>query len=264
MGRTSIWVVSISIILLLQNVNSTDEEVKQLLLVFFQRLSNGSRPSNPNFGWNDSSDPCSHGWSGVTCYGGASVKRIMLEGLGFNGTFDANSICAVQSLSVLSVRNNSIQGLIPEDIANCKQLTHLFINNNRFSGSIPMSLSGLNNLKRLDVSNNMFISQLPDLSKISGLLAFYGQSNHFTGGIAGFNFAFLQNFNVSFNELSGRVPVPASRFDVSSFIGNPGLCGKPLPNACLVTAPAPAPAPVVNIWLQKTKYWILFICSGHG
>lgn len=177
------------------------------------------------------------------------MKRIMLEGLGFNGTFDANSICAVQSLSALSIRNNNIQGVIPEDIANCKQLTHLFINNNQFSGSIPMSLSGLNNLKRLDVSNNMFSGQLSDLSNISGLVTFNGQSNHFTGGIAKFNFAWLENFNVSFNELSGRVPVLASRFDVSSFIGNPGLCGKPLPNACPVTAPAPAPAsaPVVNI-----------------
>lgn len=232
MERIPIWVFFLSIILLLQTANSADEGETQSLLDFFQRLSNGSRPNKPHFGWDNSSDPCTGGWYGIECEKGLSVKNITLAGLGLNGIFYAESICGLQSLSVLRIQNNNIHGEISGGISNCKQLTHLIVNNNQLSGDIPTSLSGLRNLKRLDISNNSISGELPDLSTISGLKSFFGQMNLFGGRIPEFNFLNLDDFNVSFNRFSGPIPDGAGRFDVSSFSGNSGLCGKPLPTAC--------------------------------
>lgn len=234
MERIPIWVVSISTILLLQTANSTDEEVKQSLLNFFQRLSNGTHPTNPNFGWNISSDPCANGWNGVEC-DDQSVQKIRLDDLGLSGVFDAESICAVRSLYVLSIQHNNIHGELSQNIANCMQLTHLFINNNQFYGSVPASVSDLSNLKTLSISDNDFSGELPNLSKISGLISFLGENNQFTGKVPDFNFANLHQFNISFNQFNGPVPDLASHFEASSFLGNSGLCGKPLPNPCTLS-----------------------------
>ncbi|RWR85127.1 putative inactive receptor kinase [Cinnamomum micranthum f. kanehirae] len=226
------WVISVSLILLIHSSNSVEEAVKQSLLNFFQQLNDGKRPTDPNFGWNSTSDPCLSQWSGITCSRQLSVKKVVLEGLGFTGVLDANSICAVPSLIVLSVQNNRIHGEIPTEIVRCKQFTHLYINDNQFSGNLPASLSRLNNLKRLFIENNNFTGELPDLPKISGLISFLAQYNQFSGEIPKFDFTNLVEFNVSFNNFSGPIPDLSGRFGEDSFLGNSRLCGKPLLNAC--------------------------------
>ncbi|XP_058111694.1 probable inactive receptor kinase At2g26730 [Magnolia sinica] len=237
MDEIHIWVLSISLILLLHTTNSADEAEKQALLNFYQRLSNGTHPIDPDFGWNASSDPCSDRWNGITCNSGSFIKKVALEGLSFNGILDANSICTLNSLTVFSIQNNSIHGEIPTELANCKQLTHLYVNDNRFSGSLPPSLSRLNNLKRLFLSSNSFSGELPDFARISGLVTFLAQNNQFRGEIPAFDFSNLQQFNVSFNNFSGPVPELNGRFNDTSLLGNPSLCGKPLPKACPPSSP---------------------------
>nr|GEY55646.1 leucine-rich repeat domain, L domain-like protein [Tanacetum cinerariifolium] len=45
---------------------------------------------------------------------------------------------------------------------------------------------------------------------------------------------FLDNLDMSFNDLSGRIPLGTQlqTFNASRYIGNAGLCGRPLPNKC--------------------------------
>ncbi|XP_058068377.1 probable leucine-rich repeat receptor-like protein kinase At1g68400 [Magnolia sinica] len=233
MERIHIWVLSISFILLLPLSNSVDEEVKQTLLTFFQRLSNGNHSADLSFGWNSTSDPCDDRWKGISCDPrSSSIKKLVLENLGLRGTLDVRSICTIQTLGVLSVQNNFIHGELQPEIENCQQLTHLYINQNQFSGHLPDTLPGLNNLKRLFIYENSFSGELPDLPKISGLVSFLAQYNHLTGKIPKFDFSNLQGFNVSFNNFSGPIPKPTGRFDDSSFLGNPELCGKPTSKQC--------------------------------
>ncbi|KAF5476848.1 hypothetical protein F2P56_003541 [Juglans regia] len=148
MDRIPIWVLLILIFLISPMAVSEEGEVKQALVQFMENLS----PEN-NWGWNLTSDPCNDKWVGVTCLQN-SVWRIVLEGLNLTGILNASSICMVKSLTVLSLKNNQIHGLIPGEIGKCKTLTGLYLSGNRFSGGLPDSLSQLGNLKRLDISDN--------------------------------------------------------------------------------------------------------------
>ncbi|XP_050213477.1 probable inactive receptor kinase At2g26730 [Mercurialis annua] len=243
MVRMSFLVLPIFIFLIIFPVsNSVEENVKQSLVQFMEKLSSGNGQNNPNWGWNMSSDPCKDIWVGVLCDSQLqTVRGIVLDEFNFDGSLDVSSLCMVDSLAVLSLRKNKISGLIPDEIGNCKSLTHLYLTENRLSGSIPEAISTLSNLKRLDISKNYLSGKIASLSGISSLASFLAQENQLTGKIPDFNFANLQEFNLSNNGLTGPIPDTLARFSAGSFYGNPGLCGYPL-SACPPSA-APAPSP---------------------
>ncbi|XP_044487589.1 probable inactive receptor kinase At2g26730 [Mangifera indica] len=239
MDRISFRALPILIFLLLPAANSELQEVKDALVLFMEKLSPGNATRGQNWGWNTSSDPCNDKWEGVSCDDTTQhfVKRIVLEGFNLSGILDSSSVCTAKSLAVLSLKGNNISGILPEDISSCKQLTHLFLSGNRFTGKLPDSLSQLSNLKRLEIANNSFSGELPDVARISGLITFYVENNQLSGGIPDFDFLNLQDFSVSNNNFSGPIPDVKGRFNADSFSGNPGLCGKPLSNACPPTSP---------------------------
>ncbi|XAR51843.1 Non-specific serine/threonine protein kinase [Bertholletia excelsa] len=239
MSRNSIWVIFalFSFSGLLNTAKTADEEVRISLINFYRKLSDSNGPPHPGSGWNLTSEPCKDHWMGVVCDNrGPSVKKIYLDGLNLAGTFDARVLCNSQSLAssltVLSLSNNSLGGENLEHIPNCGQLMRLLLGGNRFSGDFPDSVSKLNNLKLLDISGNNFSGKLSDLARISGLQELFAQNNQLTGPIPNFDFQNFAQFNVSFNNLVGQIPSGGDIFPASSFMGNPQLCGIPLPNKC--------------------------------
>ncbi|XP_068306379.1 probable inactive receptor kinase At2g26730 [Pyrus communis] len=263
MDRISIWALAILIILVIfPMADSEDQEwtqIKQALVQFMDKLSPANAASRDgNWGWNMSSDPCIDKWEGVTCDRKNSVKKIVLETSNLTGVLDANSLCMVKSVGVVSLKNNNITGLLSEDIGNCRDLTHLYISGNHFSGELPESLSHLNNLKRVDISSNNFSGVLPDFAKISGLISFLAQNNRLDGQIPDFHFFNLKEFNVSNNDFSGPIPDVNGQFGKDSFLGNPKLCGKPLQNEC----PPAIPTPVMPKKSKKSSSKKLLLFSG--
>ncbi|KAL3833178.1 hypothetical protein ACJIZ3_007914 [Penstemon smallii] len=212
MNQITIWASVISLFFLLHTAKSDEDQVKDALLEFISKLSNNNSNLNPT--WNSSSYPCKDKWRGITCEKDQPfVVEIVLEGFGLSGTLDTSLICNTLSLSasllIIDVSDNFISGGNFEDIANCTQLTHVLINQNQFTGSLPNSFSQLKNLKFLDLSHNQFSGSIPIL-----------------------DFSNLSEFDVSYNNLTGTIPDKANRFESSSFIHNPHLCGPPLPNTC--------------------------------
>ncbi|KAI3512925.1 hypothetical protein L1887_20248 [Cichorium endivia] len=230
--RSNVYVLFVSF-LLFSTARTEDEGVIKALVAFMDKLA--PMQTTPNWGWNISSDPCTSKWVGVTCdTSNQTVKKVILENLNLSGTFDPLSLCMVSNLLVLSLNFNNLTGTIPPEISNCKRLTHFYLTGNRFSGNLPDSLTNLPNVKRVVISNNEFSGKLPDFSRTTSLLTFFAQNNRFTGQLPAFNYHQLQDFNVANNDFTGPIPDDTGRFDGNSFTGNPGLCGKVLPNSCPV------------------------------
>ncbi|KAL4584955.1 hypothetical protein LXL04_009568 [Taraxacum kok-saghyz] len=237
MGRIrSIFCISFVFFLLLSVGKMEDDDVISALVDFMNALGPPATLQNTtNWGWTTSSDPCTDKWQGVTCdTGNRTVQKIVLEQLSLTGILDLESVCKETSLLLLSLKFNNLTGNLSPEISNCKRLRHLYLNGNHFSGNLPDSLTDLADLKRIDISNNELNGKLPDMSRITGLLTFLAQNNRFTGNLPKFNYNTLKEFDVSNNDFSGQIPDDTGNFTASSFLGNPNLCGKELPNACPV------------------------------
>ncbi|XP_044492114.1 probable leucine-rich repeat receptor-like protein kinase At1g68400 isoform X1 [Mangifera indica] len=174
--------------------------------------------------WNDTSDPCS-GWTGVSCLQNR-VSRLVLENLELSGSFQ--SLTFLTQLRVLSLKNNRFTGSVP-DLSNFTALKLLFLSHNEFSGDFPASVQSLSRLYRLDLSYNNFTGWIPaTVNHLTHLLTLRLEENGFSGQITDLNLQNLQDFNVSGNKLSGKIPDSLSSFPLSSFSQNAALCGSPL------------------------------------
>ncbi|KPA13318.1 LRR receptor-like serine/threonine-protein kinase GSO1, partial [Candidatus Magnetomorum sp. HK-1] len=105
---------------------------------------------------------------------------------------------------------NQLQGSLPNNLGNLKQLQTLFLAGNAISGTLPQSMGELSFLTHLDLSDNQLqgsiFSSLEKLSKLSFLAI---SNNHLSGEIPEtiLNLSGLIHLNLSENNLSGNIPV---------------------------------------------------------
>ncbi|CAN1195875.1 Probable inactive receptor kinase At2g26730 [Linum perenne] len=244
--------------LFLHSISAVEDGVMKHSLISFLAKLNGSTTGipDPSFGWVESTHPCI--WPGISCdASNKSITRITISGLQLSGVFDPASICSVgslvSSLTLINLQRNQINGQVPDQISNCTSLTQLLLGKNNFSGRIPNSFANLKNLNKLDLSHNDFSGNLPDLTRLSGLMVFTAQGNHFTGPVPSFDFLKLHKFDVSHNNFSGHIPDVKGKFSQGSFQDNPQLCGSPLPKPCLSSNIVSADSESRQVDDKKTK-----------
>jgi len=131
-------------------------------------------------------------------------------------TIKGQETTLVQILSVfmsLDLSNNDFQGIIPNEIGDLKFLKGLNLSRNSFTGRIPPRIANMLQLESLDLSSNQLSGEIPPAMALM---------------------SFLEVLNLSYNHLSGMIPQSSqfSTFPEASFLGNDGLCGKPLPRMC--------------------------------
>lgn len=180
---------------------------------------------------NKSSSFCQ--WWGVTCYGN-KVVRLVIEDLYLGGQLAPDSVNKLDQLRVLSLKNTSLTGPLP-DLSGLVNLKSLFLDHNSFSGSFPLSVLELHRLRTLDFSFNNLTGPIPHGLVLSDRLIYLRlDSNRFNGAVPALNQSSLHSFNVSVNNLTGAVPVTAVllRFGISSFLKNPNLCGEIVHKEC--------------------------------
>ncbi|WCJ25201.1 Leucine-rich repeat protein kinase family protein [Euphorbia peplus] len=175
--------------------------------------------------WNISEQtPCN--WTGVICQQNRVVE-LRLPGMGLSGDLPI-SLGNLSALQALSLRFNALSGPVPVDIGNLASLRYLYLQGNFFSGGIPGFMFNLQNLVRLNLANNNFSGVIStDFNKLKRLATLYLEGNQLNGSIPELNLGSLDQFNVSFNKLTGSIPEKLGSKPASSFLGN-SLCGKPL------------------------------------
>lgn len=194
-------------------------------------------PSN-SLPWNGS-DFCK--WEGVReCLNGR-VSKLVLENLNLKGTLDSRSLNQLDQIRVLSLKQNSISGEIPQ-FSGLANLKSLYLSYNNFSGEFPTSLTTLHRLKTIVLSGNRLRGAIPDsVLNIQRLYVLYLDDNKFTGKIPPLNQTGLKYLNLSNNQLSGQIPATPVlvRFNSTSFSGNVDLCGDAFSIPCNL-APSPS------------------------
>nr|GEX51026.1 probable inactive receptor kinase At5g67200 [Tanacetum cinerariifolium] len=200
------------------------------LLVAFKSLADPN--NNLRYTLNNTSNVCK--WQGVQCDKDSNIVRLVLENLNLTGVFSPNTLTKLDQLRVLSLRNNSLTGPIP-DLAWLENLKALFLDHNFFTGVIPLSISSLHRLRTLDLSYNKLSGVIPvRLSNLDRLSYIRLDSNRFNGPVPPFNQSGLEIFNVSANYLTGPVPVTRAlaRFEPELFSNNSKLCGESVRTQC--------------------------------
>ncbi|KAL1153016.1 hypothetical protein V6Z11_A09G148300 [Gossypium hirsutum] len=151
-------------------------------------------PNHSLSSWSNNSGVHHCNWTGITCIPTPSLYPIPLH------------LSECSSLETLNLSKNLIWGTIPDQISQFDALKVLDLSKNHIEGKIPESIGSLVHLQVLNLGSNL-LSALQNLK--------------------------LALFNVSFNQLSGRVPSSLISGLPASFLeGNSGLCGPGLPNPC--------------------------------
>ncbi|XP_019187054.1 PREDICTED: receptor-like protein 12 [Ipomoea nil] len=137
--------------------------------------------------------------------------------------------------------SNNFHGIIPDTIGALNSLYFLNLSHNALTGTIPEAIGNLKAMESLDLSSNQLGGEIP--TQLASL-------------------SFLSVFNLSFNRLSGSIPTgnQLNTFEATSYLGNPELCGLPLPKSCK-KPPSSSGGPVVD---SEFDWHFIFIGLGYG
>lgn len=192
-------------------------------------------------------------WEGVReCLNGR-VSKLVLENLNLKGTLDSNNLNQLDQIRVLSFKQNSISGQIP-NLSGLVNLKSLYFCYNNFSGEFPASLTTLHRLKTIVLSGNNLSGEIPNsILNVQRLYTLYLDDNKFTGKIPPLNQSTLKFLNFSNNNLSGEIPATPVllNFNSTSFSNNVGLCSDKFNIPCSLT-PSPSSSPANPPFAEKS------------
>ncbi|XP_017431545.1 phytosulfokine receptor 2 isoform X2 [Vigna angularis] len=173
--------------------------------------------------WSDSVFCCK--WVGVVCEdvvdGGSRVSKLVLPGMGLNGTI-SSSLASLDQLKVLDISFNHLQGGLPSEFSNLKQLEVLDLSHNILSGPLVGTLADLQSLQILNISSNLFVGDLFQFGGLQHLVALNISNNSLTA---------LEQLSVSMNNLSGQLSMKLSNLsNLKSLIISGNRFSGELPN----------------------------------
>ncbi|CAL5020908.1 unnamed protein product [Urochloa decumbens] len=181
--------------------NSTD----MLSLLDFKRAI--TDPGRALSSWNSSIPHCQ--WEGVNCSlkHPGRVTMLTLVGLGLAGPISP-SIGNLTFLESLNMSTNNFSGVLPP-LYRLHKLQQLVLYKNSLEGAIPDSLANRSNLNYLELSGNFLTGGIPsNMGRLSNLSYLGLSNNHLTGIIPPSlkNLSQLSSLALANNQLTGSIP----------------------------------------------------------
>ncbi|XP_030938053.1 receptor-like protein EIX2 [Quercus lobata] len=145
---------------------------------------------------------------------------------------------------LIDLSSNNLSGSIPTEISDLSELRFLNLSRNHLMGKIPEKIGSMKELESVDLSQNHLSGEIP--SSMS-------------------NLTFLSLLDLSYNNLSGRIPssTQLQSFDALRYIGNPQLCGDPLPKSCTIEEQSLNRSPIGSVE-DDSKNSSFYIGMGVG
>jgi len=148
-------------------------------------------------------------WFGNVCVDG-KINQLNFgtsEGNNLQGTLP-NEISELKNMIILILINNKLTGSIINSIGNLHKLVLVYIRNNQFMGQIPQSFGNMTSLRELDISDNMFTGSIPtEFGKLSNLERVYMNNNYLNGTVPDeiFDIRPIQHLYLSNNTIMGTI-----------------------------------------------------------
>lgn len=196
--------------------------------------------------------------SGPVPVGFAQLKNLTYLDLSFNKLTGSipPQLSTLPKLEALHLDRNQLTGEIPDTFGNFPISPDIYLSHNQLTGLVPQSFAG-SDPYRIDLSRNKLEGDISfffgskkrletadfsrnnfkfDFSKVKqlppNLIQLDLNHNQITGSLpSALAKVELQQFNVSYNRLCGKIPTGGNqkRFDSTAYFHNRCLCGAPLP-----------------------------------
>ena len=132
-------------------------------------------------GWEESTDECT--WFGVFCDENSVVTEIDMIGNGLTGTIPAD-FPRLDSLTILSLSENDIEGPLPPYLFTMSNLEELYIDSNNIEDTITY-VTGLTNIRVFYASGNNLSGDIGVFWYATNLERLILNDNNFTGTLDG-------------------------------------------------------------------------------
>ncbi|XP_075667645.1 receptor-like protein EIX2 [Castanea sativa] len=152
------------------------------------------------------------------------VENVQLAPKGNEMEYQEN----LKLVRLIDLSSNNLFGSIPTEISNLSMLRFLNLSQNHLMGKIPEKIGSMKELESVDLSRNHLSGEIPPSMS---------------------NLSFLSLLDLSYNNLSGRIPssTQLQSFDALRYIGNPQLCGDPLPKSCTIEEQSLNKSPIGSV-----------------
>ncbi|GAK50022.1 leucine rich repeat domain protein [Candidatus Moduliflexus flocculans] len=151
-----------------------------------------------------------------------NLRTLMLNSNQLTGELPP-SLGGLSRLETLYLHNNRFYGQLPTELGSLSSLYNMNISFNQLSGSLPATFGNLTQLGNLKLHNNQLSGTFPiEMKNMKNLANLVLHHNKFSGDLSNLAItANLRYLDVSFNELSGNLPLELqnpSPYDTRIFV----------------------------------------------